>query len=198
MIKSKLPNIGTTIFTKMSNLAAEHNAINLSQGFPDFDIHPALAEAITRRVADGYNQYAPMAGALPLREQIAQHTALYRHIQFDPETEITVTPGATEAIFCAVMACVNNGDEVLLFDPCYDSYEPAIELAGGRAIHIPLAEGSFAIDWDKVADAVSPRTRMLIINSPHNPSGNTLTSQDLLNLELLAEKHDLLIISDEV
>jgi methionine transaminase len=198
MIKSKLPKVGTTIFTRMSALAAQHGAINLSQGFPDFDVHPALRDALARRVADGYNQYAPMAGAPELRQQIAEHISRYRCIECNPETEVTVTPGATEAIFCAVMACVNTGDEVLVFDPCYDSYEPAIELAGGRAIHIPLDSESFAIDWNSVASAITKRTRMIIINSPHNPSGATLTREDLLNLQTLAEEHDLLVISDEV
>jgi methionine aminotransferase len=198
MIDSKLPNVGTTIFTRMSALSNECGAINLSQGFPDFDIHPALSDALAKRVAAGHNQYAPMAGEMSLRQEIATHVKRYRNLHCDPESEITVTPGATEAIFCAVMACVNTGDEVLVFDPCYDSYEPAIELAGGRAVHIPLNDHSFSIDWERVAKAITRRTRMIIINSPHNPSGTTLSHEDLLELQSLVETHDLLIISDEV
>jgi methionine aminotransferase len=147
---------------------------------------------------DGHNQYAPMAGALPLREQIAAQLSLHRKVDCDPQTEITVTPGATEAIFCAIHACIHPGDEVVVFDPCYDCYEPAIELAGGRAVHVPLNPDDFKIDWERVASALSKRTRMIIINSPHNPSGTTVSRDDLLQLQQLAEEHDLLVISDEV
>jgi len=198
MIESKLPRVGTTIFTRMSALATQCNALNLSQGFPDFDAPTALLEAMTRHVMAGHNQYAPMPGVLALRDQLAAQVALYRGVTCDPETEITVVPGATEGIFCAVMACVQPGDEVLVFDPCYDSYEPAIELAGGRAVHVPLAEHTFAIDWQRVASCITACTRLIIINSPHNPSGSTLSSEDLLQLRDLAETHNLLIISDEV
>lgn len=198
MIESKLPSVGTTIFTRMSALATQCNALNLSQGFPDFDAPAALLEAMARHVMAGHNQYAPMPGVMALREQLAAQTALYRKVDCDPETEITVVPGATEGIFCAVMACVRPGDEVLVFDPCYDSYEPAIELAGGRAIHVPLAEHTFAIDWERAASRITARTRLVIINSPHNPSGSTLSREDLLQLRDLAEAHNLLVISDEV
>ena len=198
MLKSKLPRVGTTIFTRMSALATDCGALNLSQGFPDFDAPAALREALGRHAMAGHNQYAPMAGILDLREQIAAHCTRYRQVTCDPETEITVVPGATEGIFCAVMASVHPGDEVIVFDPCYDSYEPAIELAGGRAIHIPMTDGNFGIDWQRVASAITPRTRMVIINSPHNPSGSILAQKDLLRLEALAERHDLLVISDEV
>ena len=198
MIESKLPRVGTTIFTRMSALATQCDALNLSQGFPDFDAPTALLEAMARHVMAGHNQYAPMPGVMALREQLAAQVALYRGVACDPETEITVVPGATEGIFCAVMACVHPGDEVLVFDPCYDSYEPAIELAGGRAVHLPLTEHSFAIDWERVASCITARTRLIIINSPHNPSGSTLSSEDLLQLRDLAETHNLLIISDEV
>jgi methionine aminotransferase len=198
MIESKLPRVGTTIFTRMSALATQCNALNLSQGFPDFDAPAALLEAMARHVMAGHNQYAPMPGVMALREQLAAQAALYRGIDCNPETEITVVPGATEGIFCAVTACVRPGDEVLVFDPCYDSYEPAIELAGGRAIHVPLAEHTFAIDWERAASRITARTRLIIINSPHNPSGSTLSNQDLLQLRDLAEKHNLLVISDEV
>ena len=197
-LESKLPGVGTTIFTTMSALAAKHHALNLSQGFPDFDAPVALRESLARQVMDGHNQYAPMSGVQVLREQIAQQLMLYRGISSDPETEITVVPGATEGIFCAIAACIHVGDEVIVFDPCYDSYEPSISLAGGITVHLPLMQGSFAIDWDRVRSALTRRTRMIIINSPHNPSGSTLSRQDLLELEHLADKHDLLVVSDEV
>ncbi len=198
MIDSKLPGVGTTIFTRMSALANEHKALNLSQGFPDFDAPPGLVDAMSRHVRDGHNQYAPMPGLLYLREQIAAQISRYRNVDCDPDGEITVVPGATEGIFCAVMACVRPGDEVIVFDPCYDSYQPAIQLAGGLAVHIPLSPQGFRIDWDLVASKITPRTRMIMINSPHNPSGSTVERNDLLRLEELAEKHDLLVISDEV
>ena len=198
MIESKLPGVGTTIFTRMSALANENEALNLSQGFPDFDAPQALLEAMARHVMAGHNQYAPMPGLLYLREQIAAQLSSYRRVSCDPDCEITVVPGATEGIFCAVMACVHPGDEVIVFDPCYDSYEPAIELAGGRAVHIPLAAQSFAIDWERVASAITARTRLIVINSPHNPSGSTLCREDLLQLQEVAERHNLLVISDEV
>lgn len=198
MLSSKLPNIGTTIFTTMSALAAEHGALNLSQGFPDFDAPVALRESLAKKVMDGQNQYAPMSGAEVLRDQIAVQLMRYRSVMCDADTEITVVPGATEGIFCAITACINIGDEVIVFDPCYDSYEPSITLAGGITIHLPLATGSFAIDWERVSAAISRRTRMIIINSPHNPSGSTLSHADLVELERLVEKHDLLVISDEV
>ena len=197
-LQSKLPRVGTTIFTTMSALAAQHNALNLSQGFPDFDAPRALRESLSRQVMDGHNQYAPMAGVQTLREQIALQLLHYRNVSCDPDTEITVVPGATEGIFCAITACIHPGDEVIVFDPCYDSYEPAITLAGGVTVHVPLSAGSFAIDWNRVNSAVNSRSRMIIINSPHNPSGSTLSVEDLLELERLVEKHDLLVISDEV
>jgi len=198
MIESKLPHIGTTIFTRMSALAQECNALNLSQGFPDFDAPLPLREALGRHAIAGHNQYAPMTGVPELRDQIAAQILRYRQVQCDPEGEITVVPGATEGIFCAIMACVRPGDEVLMFDPCYDSYEPSVELAGGRAVHIPLTTHDFGIDWDQVAAAITPCTRLVVINSPHNPSGSTLSREDLLALQDLAEKHNLLVVSDEV
>ncbi len=198
MLRSKLPRVGTTIFTHMSALAQEHSALNLSQGFPDFDPPAGLLEAMARRVRDGDNQYAPMAGLPQLRELISDQLHRFRAVHCDPDTEITVVPGATEGIYCAVTACVRPGDEVIVFDPCYDSYEPAVELAGGRAVHVPLAGAEFGIDWERVQAAVTARTRLVIINSPHNPSGGVLARDDLLALERLAEQHDLLVISDEV
>jgi methionine aminotransferase len=198
MIDSKLPQVGTTIFTRMSALANECQALNLSQGFPDFDAPQALLEAMARHVRAGHNQYAPMAGVLYLREQIAAQLLRHRGVSCDPESEITVVPGATEGIYCAVTACVRPGDEVIVLDPSYDSYEPAILLAGGRAVHIPLTAHSFAVDWQRVAAAITTRTRLIMINSPHNPSGATLSHDDLLQLQSLAERHNLLVISDEV
>ncbi|MFT5710062.1 MAG: methionine aminotransferase [Halioglobus sp.] len=197
-LQSKLPQVGTTIFSIMSALAARHGALNLSQGFPDFDAPLALRESLAKQVMDGHNQYAPMAGVPALREQIAAQLLRYRSVSCNPESEITVVPGATEAIFCAITACIHSGDEVIVFDPCYDSYEPAITLAGATAIHLPLSPERFCIDWNRVQSAISPRCRMIIINSPHNPSGSTLAHEDLVELERLAEKHNLLVVSDEV
>jgi methionine aminotransferase len=198
MFASKLPRVGTTIFTQMSALANECNALNLSQGFPDFGAPPALLEAMARHVRDGHNQYAPMSGVLYLREQIAAQLLRHRSATCDPDSEITVVPGATEGIYCAVTACVHPGDEVIVLDPCYDSYEPAIALAGGVAVHIPLIAHTFSVDWQRVEAAITSRTRVIMVNSPHNPSGATLGAGDLLQLQALAERHDLLVISDEV
>ncbi|MCB1842101.1 MAG: aminotransferase class I/II-fold pyridoxal phosphate-dependent enzyme [Halioglobus sp.] len=198
MLRSKLPDVGTTIFTRMSQLANEARALNLSQGFPDFAPPPALLEAIAQVTRDGNNQYAPMAGVMRLREQIAQQLQLHRRVSADPDTEITVVPGATEGIFCAVMACAGPGDEVIVLDPCYDSYEPAIRLAGARAVHVPLLEDSFGVDWERVAGAITPRTRLLMLNSPHNPTGSVLGASDMAQLADLVERHQLLLISDEV
>lgn len=198
MIESKLPKVGTTIFTRMSALAAECGAINLSQGFPDFDAPAGLVSALGKHAAAGHNQYAPMAGLPVLREQISAQLKLHRNLDCDPDSEITVVPGATEGIFCAVTAVVRPGDEVIVFDPVYDSYEPAIELAGGRAVHLPLLAPEFRIDWQQVRDAVTPKTRMIMINSPHNPCGSVLAAGDLRELEAIASTHDLLVSSDEV
>lgn len=198
MIQSKLPNVGTTIFTRMSALAAREGALNLSQGFPDFDGPLAMREALAKHVMDGRNQYAPMAGVVALREQIAAQLELHRQVKCDPGDEITVVPGATEAIFCAIQAAIRPGDEVIVFDPCYDSYQPAIELAGGKAVHLRLNQVDFTVDWEQVQQSIGARTRMIIINSPHNPSGTTLSHDDLLQLEQLVEKSNLLVISDEV
>jgi methionine aminotransferase len=197
-LQSKLPAVGTTIFTRMSALAAECEAINLSQGYPDFDAPMALREALAKAVMDGHNQYAPMAGLPALREQLAEQLQRHRGVACNPDTEITVVPGATEGIFCAIMAAVRKGDEVIVLDPCYDSYEPAVELAGGKAIHVALQAHSFAVDWEAVEAAITARSRMIVINSPHNPTGATLSRDDMHQLERLAEQHDLLICSDEV
>lgn len=198
MIDSKLPNVGTTIFTVMSQLAAETGAINLSQGFPDFDGPQALRDALSRHVAQGHNQYAPMTGLPALRQQVAAKIARCYGRQVDAESEVTITPGATQAIFCAIQTVIRSGDEVIVFDPCYDSYEPSVELAGGRCVHVQLGLDDFAIDWQKLSDALSPRTRMIIINSPHNPSGALISRAELDQLAALIANRDIYLVSDEV
>lgn len=198
MIETKLPSVGTTIFTKMSALAQACGALNLSQGFPDFEAPLALREALGRQAMAGHNQYAPMAGLLRLREAVAASVAVHRGVIVDPETEITIVPGATEGIFCTVQALVRAGDEVILFDPAYDSYEPAVDLAGGRAIRLPLTAPEFQIDWDRFEDALSNKTRLVMINSPHNPCGTNLESDALRRLAEFAERYDFYVCSDEV
>lgn len=198
MLISKLPNVGTTIFTTMSQLAAEVGAINLSQGFPDFDGPQALREAVTRAVMDGRNQYAPMTGLPALREQVAVKARSLYGREVSADSEITITPGATQAIFCAIHAVVRAGDEVIVFDPCYDSYEPAVELAGGVCIHQSLSLPDFSIDWQKLADAITPRTRMIVLNTPHNPSGALIDGADLERLAALVRERDIYLLSDEV
>lgn len=197
-IETKLPKVGTTIFSVMSQLAMEHKAVNLGQGFPDFEPPEALREAVARAMAEGRNQYAPGIGTQPLREQIALKTErLYGH-RVDANTEITVTSGATEAIFAAIAAIVRAGDEVIVFDPAYDCYEPAIELQGARTVHIPLTVPAFAIDWQRVRDAVTAKTRMILINSPHNPSGAVLSAADLDELAAIVRDTGIVVLSDEV
>jgi methionine aminotransferase len=197
-LETKLPKVGTTIFSVMSQLALEHKAVNLGQGFPDFEPPEALREAITRAMAEGKNQYAPGVGIAKLREQIAIKTErLYGH-RVSPDTEVTVTSGATEALFSAIAAVVRAGDEVIVFDPCYDSYEPAIELQGATAVHLPLTLPAFAIDWQRVREAVTPRTRMILINSPHNPSGAVLSRADLDELASIVRNTSIVVLSDEV
>tara|TARA_R100000005_G_scaffold88782_3_gene58901 strand:- start:160 stop:1302 length:1143 start_codon:yes stop_codon:yes gene_type:complete len=198
MLQSKLPAVGTTIFTRMSALAQEQGALNLSQGFPDFPAPEALRQALARHALEGHNQYAPMAGLPKLREAIAAQLARHRGVECDPETEVTVLPGATEAIYCAITACVSIGDEVILLDPCYDSYRPAVLLAGGIPVHVPLTPRTFRPDWARVEAAITRRTRMLVINSPHNPTGAMLAKEDLETLNALVANHGLLVVSDEV
>lgn len=198
MIRSKLPNVGTTIFTTMSQLAVQTGALNLSQGFPDFNGPQALLDAVGRHVAAGHNQYAPMTGLPALRQQVAAKVARLYGVSVDVEQEITITPGATEAIFCAIQAVINPGDEVIVFDPCYDSYEPSVELAGGRCVHVPLGNDDFAIDWQRFSDALTPRTRMVVLNSPHNPSGALISRADLDQLAALIADRDIYLVSDEV
>ncbi len=197
-MRSKLPDVGTTIFTRMSALAKECDAMNLSQGYPDFEAPQALREALAKAVMDGHNQYAPMAGLPALRDQLAKQLKIHRGVDCNPDTEITVVPGATEGIFCAIMASVGHGDEVIVLDPCYDSYEPAIKLAGAAAVHVALEAHSFRVDWNAVAGAITPRTRMIVVNSPHNPTGATFSHDDLISLQQLVQQHDLLVCSDEV
>lgn len=197
-IDSKLPSVGTTIFTVMSRLAAELGAINLSQGFPDFDCDPELVEAVARHMRAGHNQYAPMQGVLPLREAIS---AKYRHFygrSYDPETEVTVTSGGTEAIFDAVAAVVHPGDEVIVLEPCYDSYVPAIELSEGTPVVVSLRFPDYSVDWDALRKAVNPRTRMIMLNSPHNPAGSVLSADDIRELTSTVENTRIIVLSDEV
>ena len=197
-VVTKLPKVGTTIFTVMSQLAAEHGAVNLGQGFPDFAVPARLVEELDKAMRAGYNQYAMMTGIPALRQAIAAKTErVYGH-RPDAEREITVTSGATEAIFNAIQAVVRPGEEVIVLDPCYDCYEPAIELAGARAVHVPLDPHSFAPDWQRVRDAITPRTRMLMINSPHNPSGAMLSAADMRAVAELLRDTDILLLSDEV
>ncbi|HEV7123463.1 MAG TPA: pyridoxal phosphate-dependent aminotransferase [Rhodanobacter sp.] len=198
MIETKLPKVGTTIFSVMSQLAIEHKAVNLGQGFPDFEPPQGLRDALTRAMSAGRNQYAPMHGTAALREQIAIKTERLYGRELDVDTDITVTSGATEAIFAAIAATVRAGEEVIVFDPAYDCYEPAIELQGARAIHIPLTVPAFSVDWQRVRDAVTPRTRMILINSPHNPSGALLSAGDLEELATIVRDTDIVVLSDEV
>jgi methionine transaminase len=194
----KLPDVGTTIFTVMSRRAAELGAVNLGQGFPDYPIDPRLTALVTEAMAAGHNQYAPMTGVPALREQIASLIARRHGITVDADTEVTVTVGATEAIFSAIGALVGAGDEVIVFDPAYDSYDPAVRIAGARCVHIPLAPPHFRYDWQRVRAAITPRTRLIMVNSPHNPACTVLPAADLAELASLAEQHDLIVLSDEV
>jgi methionine aminotransferase len=195
---SKLPSVGTTIFTVMSKLAADVGAINLSQGFPDFDCDPDLVEAVARHMREGRNQYAPMQGVPALRQAIAAKFALLHGAAYDPDTEVTVTSGATEAIFDAVAAVVHRGDEVIVFEPCYDSYVPAIELNGGTAIVISLGYPDYAVPWDEVRAAITDRTRMMVVNTPHNPAAVVFGPNDIDELARAVEGTGILIVSDEV
>lgn len=197
-IQTKLPKVGTTIFTVMSQLAQQHGAVNLGQGFPDFDGPQALRDALAQAMNSGKNQYAPMTGVAALREQIALKTGRLYGRAVDADAEVTVTSGATEAIFAAIAAVVRPGDEVIVLDPCYDCYEPAIDLVGGRAVHVPLTLPDFSVDWQRVKDAITARTRVIMVNSPHNPSGAVFTADDLDALAGLTRDTEILVISDEV
>ncbi len=195
---SKLPNVGTTIFTVMSALATEHKAVNLGQGFPDFECAPELVNAVTAAMQAGHNQYPPMPGVPALREAVARKIEALHGRAYNPHTEITITAGATQAIITAILAIVHAGDEVIVLDPCYDSYVPNIELAGGQAVRVPLTPGTFRPDFAKISAAITPRTRAIIINSPHNPSATIWTAEEMRQLEDLLAPTDILLISDEV
>ncbi len=197
-VTSRLPRVGTTIFTTMSALAAEHQAVNLGQGFPDFDCDPRLVGLVNDAMQRGLNQYPPMIGIPALRNAVAQKMeCLYRHT-VNPQTEVTITAGATQAIITTILALVHPGDEVIVLDPCYDSYDPNIVLAGGTAVHVPLTPGTFRPDFTRIAAALNPRTRALIINSPHNPSATTWSAKDMQTLADLLRPTDVVLISDEV
>ncbi len=197
-LTSRLPQVGLTIFSVMSALAQQHGAVNLGQGFPDFGCDARLLDAVNQAMRSGHNQYAPMAGVMALREGIAEKIAMLYGRHYDPEHEITVTAGATQAILTAVLAVVQPGDEVILLDPCFDSYAPNVALAGGVAVHVPLSPGTFAPDFDRIAQALSPRTRLIIVNTPHNPSGTVWSAADMQRLTELLRPTEVLVIGDEV
>ncbi len=197
-LHTKLPKVGTTIFTKMSQLANEQGALNLSQGFPDFDCDPKLIERVHHYMKTGHNQYAPMAGVYTLREKIAEKTAKLYGTNYDVDAEVTITSGATQAIYTAIASVVNEDDEVIIFTPAYDCYEPAIELNGGKPVFVQLSAPDYKIDWAKVKKMINQRTKMIIINTPHNPTGSILSADDLVQLEKLLLNTDIIVLSDEV
>jgi methionine transaminase len=197
-LASRLPAVGTTIFTVMSALAAQHGAVNLGQGFPDFACDPKLVDAVDAAMRAGHNQYPPMAGIEPLREAVAAKIEALYGARYDATTEITITAGATQAILTAVLAVVHPGDEVIVLEPCYDSYAPNIELAGGRVVRVALTPGTFRPDFDAIATALNPKTRAILVNSPHNPSATVWTHAEMQRLAMLLEPTDTLLISDEV
>jgi methionine aminotransferase len=197
-IVSKLPHVGTTIFTVMSRLAAEHNAINLSQGFPDFDCSQALRDLLNKYVNSGFNQYPPMAGVARLREAVAEKVQALYGASYDPEHEITIVPGATYGIFTAVATLIRPGDEVILFEPAYDSYAPSVEVAGGVPVHIQLNYPDYGIDWQRVQAAITPKTRMIIVNTPNNPTASVFSAEDLRMLEATLRHTDIVVVADEV
>jgi methionine transaminase len=197
-LTSRLPEVGTTIFSVMSALASEHGALNLSQGFPDFDAPAELLSLLDQHARAGHNQYAPMTGVPVLREAIAAKVSTLYGAQYDVDAEITVTAGATQAIFTAVAALVHPGDEVIVFTPVYDSYAPSVELQGGKVVYAHLTLPDYRPDWDEVARLITPRTRMIILNSPHNPTGTVWTAEDMAQLEALVKDTDIVLLSDEV
>ena len=196
--RSKLPDVGTTIFTVMSRRARELGALNLGQGFPDYDIDPRITELVAAAMAQGHNQYAPMEGLMSLRERIAQKLQLSYGLKVDPESQVTVTLGATESIYSAIQAVIGPGDEAIVFDPSYDSYDPAVRLAGARCIRIPLQPPGFRYDWDRVRAAINERTRLILFNSPHNPACTAASMEDLNALAEVIRGKDILVMSDEV
>ena len=197
-IASKLPHVGTTIFTVMSRLAQEHNAINLSQGFPDFDCTKELRDLVTKYFNAGLNQYPPMAGVMRLRERIAEKVESLYGTKYDPEHEVTVTPGATYGIFTAVATLVRPGDEVILFEPAYDSYVPSVEVNGGIPVFVQLRYPDYSIDWRRVQQAITPKTRMIIVNTPNNPTASVFSGEDMRMLEGMLHGTDIVVVSDEV
>ena len=197
-ISSKLPKVGTTIFTVMSQLAKENDAINLSQGFPDFPVSQSLIDLVYKYMNLGFNQYPPMAGLLKLREVIVEKIEHLYGCSYNPEEEITITAGGTQALFTAIMSTINEGDEVIVFTPAYDCYAPAIELAGGKPVYVQLKSSDYSIDWKQVKKVVSRHTKMILINSPHNPSGAILKSSDIQELTGITKDNDIIILSDEV
>ncbi len=199
-VTSKLPRVGTTIFTVMSALATEKSAVNLGQGFPDFDCDPALLDAVNKAMREGQNQYPPMAGILPLREAIAKKIHDLYKCDYDPATEITITAGGTQAILTAILCCVHAGDEVIVIEPAYDSYVPAIELCNATPVYVKMEidDSGYSVPWDKVAQAVTPKTRLIMINSPHNPTGSVLRKSDIRQLANIVRDTQILILSDEV
>ncbi|MFT3678210.1 MAG: methionine aminotransferase [Chitinophagaceae bacterium] len=196
--QSKLPAVGTTIFTVMSSLAQEHNAVNLGQGFPDFPMDPLLIDLVDKAMRDGYNQYSPMQGYLPLREVLADKAAFLYNQSIDPNTQITITPGGTYAIYTALTILLHPGDEVIVFEPAYDSYIPGITVNGAIPVRISLRYPDYSIDWNEVAARITPKTKLIILNNPHNPTGSILTEADILQLRELVNRHSLYILSDEV
>lgn len=197
-INSKLPHVGTTIFTVMSQLAAQHGAVNLGQGFPDFPMHETLTGLVNIAMRDGYNQYTHMNGYPLLREQLAAKVAALYSTKINPDTDITITPGGTYAIYTSLTTALRSGDEVIVFEPAYDSYIPNIEINGAKAVRIPLTYPAYSIPWDEVRAKINPRTRMIMINSPHNPTGAVLSSTDMQELLAIVEGTNILILSDEV
>lgn len=197
-IQSKLPKVGTTIFTVMSALAREHNAINLSQGFPDFGCSPKLLELAQKHMNAGFNQYAPMQGVIQLRERIAEIISTCYSANYNADTEITITAGATQGIYTSIAAFINKGDEVIIFEPAYDCYIPAIEVHGGIAIPVQLTYPGFKVNWEEVKSKLNDKTKMIIINTPHNPSGTVLNENDLKQLEQLVKGKNIIVVSDEV
>lgn len=198
MLRSKLPGTGTNIFTVMSKMAQDHGAINLSQGYPDFDGPQALRDRVNYHLSHGHNQYAPLAGVPALRKQIAHKVKDLYNCDVDPDREVVVTPGATEALYCAITAMIHPGDEVIVFDPAYDTYDPSVTLNGGITKHISLTYPDFGIDWQCVRDTITERTRMIILNSPHNPTGSMWSEEDIQQLRKVIESRDILLLSDEV
>jgi methionine aminotransferase len=198
LVQSKLPAGGVTIFSVMSRLAEDVGAINLGQGFPDFNCSPQLIDAVERHMREGHNQYAPMLGVYALREALARKIELLYGRKYDPATEMCVTSGATEGLFSTLTALVRPGDEVLLFQPAYDSYAPAIQLSGGTPVYVTLRRPDYCIDWDEVRRAITPRTRVILVNTPHNPTGMVLDQNDIRELEGVLEHTDAFVVSDEV